>query len=604
MALDVIEVTKLLVSKASVTPHDAGCQEYLKQQLATLGFSNETMVFADTTNLWARRGHESPVFCFAGHTDVVPTGPIDKWKFDPFIPTIENGFLYGRGSADMKASIAAMLVATERFVKNYPDHKGSIAFLITSDEEGPFINGTTKVIDTLEARSEKIDYCIVGEPSSTKLTGDVIKNGRRGSFTADLTIKGIQGHVAYPHLVDNPIHAIGPVISELVNTQWDQGNAFFPATSMQISNITGGTGATNVVPDTVNMIFNFRYSTELTYNDLQTHVYSILDSHKLSYHIKWTFNGLPFLTKPGTLVDACTKSIRETCGIETELSTAGGTSDGRFIAPTGAQIVELGPENATIHKINECVNVDNVKQLEAVYYQVLMNLLVSKRTVRVDELMGLSQTHLLPVNKTQLLHNSVVTPFLNMQKAAASEGVDIQICSGFRSFDKQLSIWNRKWAGELPLYSLQNEELISNALSDNEKIHAIMLWSALPGASRHHWGSDFDVYDRTSVQAKNHTLALIPSEYEDGGPCEKLSEWINQNAAQFGFYLPYAKYVGGVAREPWHLSYKEVAHNIQKSFVVDELYAQLEQADILGKSLILKQLPSLVNQYTFNLGPK
>ncbi|MFT6268999.1 MAG: succinyl-diaminopimelate desuccinylase [Alphaproteobacteria bacterium] len=375
MALDVIEVTELLVAKASITPNDEGCQEYLKEQLAALGFKNETMVFADTTNLWSRRGNTAPVFCFAGHTDVVPTGPIDKWKFDPFTPTQENGFLYGRGSADMKASIAAILVATQRFVKDHPDHKGSIAFLITSDEEGPFINGTTKVIDTLEARQEKIDYCIVGEPSSTKVTGDVIKNGRRGSLTANLTIKGLQGHVAYPHLVDNPIHALGPIISELVNTQWDQGNAFFPATSMQISNITGGTGATNVVPGSVNMIFNFRYSTELTFSDLQERVYSILDSHTLNYDVQWTFNGLPFLTEPGVLVNACIKSIQEVCGIETELSTAGGTSDGRFIAPTGAQIVELGPENNTIHQINECVNIDNVRQLEKVYYQTMINLL-------------------------------------------------------------------------------------------------------------------------------------------------------------------------------------------------------------------------------------
>jgi succinyl-diaminopimelate desuccinylase len=266
-------------------------------------------------------------------------------------------------------------VATQRFVQDHPDHKGSIAYLITSDEEGPFINGTTKVIDTLEARHEKIDYCIVGEPSSTKVTGDVIKNGRRGSLTANLTIKGLQGHVAYPHLVDNPIHALGPVISELVNTQWDQGNAFFPATSMQISNISGGTGASNVVPGTVSMIFNFRYSTALTYNDLQTRVCAILNSHKVKYDIQWTYNGLPFLTKPGILVDACKKSIREVCAIEAELSTAGGTSDGRFIAPTGAQIVELGPENSTIHQIDECVNIDNVRQLEKVYYQIMVNLL-------------------------------------------------------------------------------------------------------------------------------------------------------------------------------------------------------------------------------------
>ncbi|OFA33148.1 succinyl-diaminopimelate desuccinylase [Glaciecola punicea] len=375
MVLDVIDVTKLLVARASVTPNDAGCQTYLKEQLAAQGFVNETMVFADTTNLWARRGAAQPVFCFAGHTDVVPTGPIERWQFDPFTPTEHNGFLYGRGTADMKASIAAMLVATQKFVQDYPDHKGSIAYLITSDEEGHFINGTTKVIDTLEARHEKIDYCIVGEPSSTNVTGDVIKNGRRGSLTANLNVKGMQGHVAYPHLVDNPIHALGPVIAELVNTKWDEGNDFFPATSMQISNISGGTGATNVVPGTASMVFNFRYSTELTFECIQERVYFILEGLKVNYDIQWTYNGLPFLTEPGVLVNAVVKSIQEVCGIQTELSTAGGTSDGRFIAPTGAQIVELGPENNTIHKIDECVNIANVITLEKVYYQVLVNLL-------------------------------------------------------------------------------------------------------------------------------------------------------------------------------------------------------------------------------------
>lgn len=372
---DVIEVTKLLVSKPSITPLDEGCQEYLKTQLAAVGFNNETMIFADTTNLWSRRGSTSPVFCFAGHTDVVPTGPAQEWKFDPFVPTEHNGFLYGRGTADMKASLAAMLVATQSFVRDYPNHKGSIAYLITSDEEGPFINGTTKVIDTLEARNEKIDYCIVGEPSSTTVTGDVIKNGRRGSLTADLTVNGIQGHVAYPHLVENPIHALGPVLSELAQTHWDSGNEYFPATSMQVSNINGGTGATNVVPGSVNMVFNFRYSTEVSAENLQASVYEILDKHKIKYEVKWTFNGLPFLTEPGDLVNACVESINEVSHLQTELSTAGGTSDGRFIAPTGAQVVELGPENNTIHKINECVNIENVKTLEKIYYQILVKLL-------------------------------------------------------------------------------------------------------------------------------------------------------------------------------------------------------------------------------------
>lgn len=375
MTLDVIDLTKFLVSKASITPNDEGCQEYLKEELAKIGFKNETMLFGDTTNLWSRRGLTNPVFCFAGHTDVVPTGPKERWMFDPFVPTEHDGYIYGRGTADMKASLAAMLVATQRFVRDVPNHKGSIAFLITSDEEGPFINGTTKVIDTLEARNEKIDYCIVGEPSSTKLTGDVIKNGRRGSLTANLTVNGVQGHVAYPHLVDNPIHALGPVLTELAQAEWDEGNAYFPATSMQVSNINGGTGATNVVPGSVNMLFNFRYSTELTAQCLQSSVYKILDKHNLKYDVSWTFNGLPFLTQPGELVNACVESIREICNFQTEISTAGGTSDGRFIAPTGAQVVELGPENNTIHKIDECVNIDNVRQLEKLYYRILVKLL-------------------------------------------------------------------------------------------------------------------------------------------------------------------------------------------------------------------------------------
>jgi len=372
---DVISLTETLVSRASITPEDADCQLLMQDILAPLGFNNETMVFEDTTNLWARRGSEKPVFCFAGHTDVVPTGPVKDWKYPPFEPTREAGYLYGRGTADMKASLAAMLVATERFVKDYPNHKGSIAYLITSDEEGPFINGTTRVIDTLEARNEKIDYCIVGEPSSTHITGDTIKNGRRGSLTANLTVKGVQGHVAYPHLVKNPIHLLAPALTELTNTVWDEGNEFFPATSMQVSNINGGTGATNVVPGTVNIVFNFRFSTELTAQELQQRVQHILDKHSLNYDLHWIINGQPFLTAEGELVQACVDSIKTVMDIDTELSTAGGTSDGRFIAPTGAQVIELGPENATIHKLNECVNIENVKALEKVYYQVLVNLL-------------------------------------------------------------------------------------------------------------------------------------------------------------------------------------------------------------------------------------
>jgi len=372
---DVIKTTFDLVSRQSVTPDDKGCQGYMDAILSPLGFKNESMIFEDTTNMWSRKGSGKPVFCFAGHTDVVPTGPTAKWKYPPFEPTIDDGFIYGRGTADMKGSLAAMLCATERFVADHPNHTGSIAYLITSDEEGPFINGTTRVIDTLEARNEKIDYCIVGEPSSTLKTGDVIKNGRRGSLTGDLIVKGIQGHVAYPHLVKNPIHAISPVLTELASTTWDQGNEFFPPTSFQVSNINAGTGAGNVVPGTVEICFNFRFSTEVTDQQLIARVIAILAKHNIEYEIKWTFNGQPFLTDTGALVNAVIDSIKEVTGIDTELSTAGGTSDGRFIAPTGAQVIELGPENATIHKLDERVSVENLKTLENIYYATLVRVL-------------------------------------------------------------------------------------------------------------------------------------------------------------------------------------------------------------------------------------
>jgi succinyl-diaminopimelate desuccinylase len=372
---DVIKTTFDLVSRQSVTPQDQGCQNYMDGILSPLGFKNESMVFEDTTNMWSRKGTDKPVFCFAGHTDVVPTGPAEKWKYPPFEPTIDEGYIYGRGTADMKGSLAAMLCATERFVNDHPDHKGSIAYLITSDEEGPFINGTTRVIDTLEARNEKIDYCIVGEPSSTVKTGDVIKNGRRGSLTGDLIVKGIQGHVAYPHLVKNPIHAIAPVLTELASTTWDRGNDFFPPTSFQVSNIHAGTGAGNVVPGTVEVCFNFRFSTQVTDQQLIERVVALLAKHNIEYEIKWTFNGQPFLTDRGALVDAVVESIKDVTGIDTELSTAGGTSDGRFIAPTGAQVIELGPENATIHKLDERVSIENIKTLEDIYYATLVRVL-------------------------------------------------------------------------------------------------------------------------------------------------------------------------------------------------------------------------------------
>ena len=350
----VIDLAKDLLSRASVTPLDEGCQPLMAEHLSKIGFNIESMVFHDTTNLWARRGTEAPVFCFAGHTDVVPTGDLSRWHTPPFDPTIIDGYLHGRGAADMKGSLAAMIIATERFVAKHPDHKGSIAYMITSDEEGPFINGTPKVIETLEARNEKITWALVGEPSSTHKLGDVVKNGRRGSLTGNLTVKGIQGHVAYPHLADNPIHKASPALAELAQMHWDNGNEFFPPTSFQIANINGGTGASNVIPGDLQVMFNFRYSTEVTAEELIQRVLSLLDAHGLDYDINWVFNGLPFLTGDGPLLEATKQSIREVTGYDTDPQTSGGTSDGRFIAPTGAQVIELGPVNATIHKINEC----------------------------------------------------------------------------------------------------------------------------------------------------------------------------------------------------------------------------------------------------------
>ncbi len=372
-----IELTKELISRQSVTPEDAGCQELMISKLEALGFKIERLVFEDTTNLWARRGTTGPVFCFAGHTDVVPTGPVEQWTHPPFEPTISQGYLYGRGAADMKGSIAAFMTALERFIDHHHDHQGSIALLITSDEEGPFINGTVRVIEHLEARNEKIDWCIVGEPSSTEKVGDIIKNGRRGSLSGKLKVRGIQGHVAYPHLVRNPIHEAAPALAELSATEWDQGNDYFPATSFQISNIHSGTGATNVVPGDVVIDFNFRFSTEVTADELKDRVRIILDKHTQDWDIDWILSGNPFLTEEGSLVSAVQTSIREVTGYETELSTSGGTSDGRFIAPTGAQVVELGPVNATIHKVDERVKAADLDLLSDIYENVLARLLVS-----------------------------------------------------------------------------------------------------------------------------------------------------------------------------------------------------------------------------------
>ena len=371
-----LELAKDLISRASVTPEDAGCQELMIARLEAIGFEVERLRFDEVDNFWARRGTEGPLLAFAGHTDVVPTGPVDKWHSDPFKPEVRDGMLYGRGAADMKGSLAAMVTACEAFVAEHPDHKGSIAFLITSDEEGPSINGTVKVVEHLEARGEKIDWCVVGEPSSTNELGDVIKNGRRGSLGGILIIKGIQGHIAYPHLALNPIHVAAPALAELAAMEWDQGNEFFPPTSFQISNIHGGTGATNVIPGELEVVFNFRYSTETNHEELMHKVETVIEKHCQEYELNWALSGKPFLTAEGALVEAAKAAIKAVTGINTELSTSGGTSDGRFIAPTGAQVVELGPVNATIHKIDECVKAEDLDRLSKVYVETMKRLLV------------------------------------------------------------------------------------------------------------------------------------------------------------------------------------------------------------------------------------
>ncbi len=374
-----LELACDLISRASVTPEDEGCQALMADRLSAIGFRCEHLRFGEVDNLWAVRGEEGPIFAFAGHTDVVPTGPESQWQKPPFEPIIEDDMLYGRGAADMKGSLASMVVACEEFVAKHPDHKGRIAFLITSDEEGPALNGTVKVIEWLEERNEKMTWCLVGEPSSTSKTGDTIKNGRRGSLGCWLTVNGVQGHVAYPHLADNPIHRIAPALAELSAEHWDNGNDFFPATSFQVSNFNSGTGATNVIPGEVNVIFNFRFSTEVTEQQLRERTEAILDKHQLNYDIDWRLSGLPFLTAEGKLVDAAVESIQATAGFATELSTAGGTSDGRFIAPTGAQVVELGPVNATIHKVDECVRASDLNLLTDIYCGILKRLLVDEQ---------------------------------------------------------------------------------------------------------------------------------------------------------------------------------------------------------------------------------
>ncbi len=371
----VLALAKDLISRQSVTPEDAGCQDVMIERLKALGFEIEVMVFEDTTNFWARKGTEAPLFAFAGHTDVVPAGKLEQWHTPPFEPTVIDGHLHGRGAADMKGSLACMVVAVERFIAQYPDHKGSIGFLITSDEEGPFINGTTRVVDTLMERNELIDMCIVGEPSSTLKVGDVIKNGRRGSITGDITVKGTQGHVAYPHLANNPVHQALPAIAELTSIKWDDGNDYFPPTSFQIPNLSAGTGASNVIPGEFNIQFNLRFSTESTAEDIQRRVHSTLDAHGLDYDLHWTLSGLPFLTDTGDLLDAMVKAVSDVNHQVPELLTTGGTSDGRFIAQMGGQVVELGPVNATIHKVNECVSVQDLETLTDMYEKTLENLL-------------------------------------------------------------------------------------------------------------------------------------------------------------------------------------------------------------------------------------
>jgi succinyl-diaminopimelate desuccinylase len=370
-----VELAKALISRPSVTPADEGCQQLLAERLEPLGFSIEQLRFEDVDNLWARKGTTSPLFVFAGHTDVVPPGPLEAWASNPFEPVIKDDYLYGRGTADMKGSIAAMVTACERFILDHATHKGSIAFLITSDEEGPSINGTVKVIEHLQERGETIDWCLVGEPSSKDYTGDTIKNGRRGSLNGILKIRGQQGHVAYPQLADNPIHRAAPALAELAAVEWDAGNEHFPPTTFQISNIKAGTGTENVIPGTLDVLFNLRFSTESTADSIKARIDEILGRYGLDYSITWKLSGLPFLTPAGELVDAASTAIQSVAGITTELSTSGGTSDGRFIAPTGAQVVELGPVNATIHKTNECVKVTDLDTLSNIYQEILKLLL-------------------------------------------------------------------------------------------------------------------------------------------------------------------------------------------------------------------------------------
>jgi len=367
-----------LMRRPSVTPEDAGCQAFMAERLRALGFTCIDLPRGGVSNLWAERGGDGPILVFAGHTDVVPTGPLAQWHSPPFEPTLRDGMLYGRGSADMKGSLAAMLVACDEFVAAHPDHPGRIGLLITSDEEGPAVDGTVRVLEYLAQQGRTIDWCVVGEPSSSQSVGDVIKNGRRGSLGGTLTVRGVQGHIAYPQLADNPIHRLLPALHALASETWDEGNEFFPPTSFQVSNIHGGTGATNMIPGDVEVVFNFRFSTAVTDSLLRSRTAAILDAHDLDYSIDWQLSGQPFLTAGGALLEATVASVRDVAGSAPQLSTAGGTSDGRFIAPTGAQVVELGPVNATIHKINEEVRAADLPVLAAMYRGILERLLLQR----------------------------------------------------------------------------------------------------------------------------------------------------------------------------------------------------------------------------------
>ncbi|MGL9735268.1 MAG: succinyl-diaminopimelate desuccinylase [Symbiopectobacterium sp.] len=374
MSCPVLELAQQLIKRPSLSPRDEGCQALLIKRLKAVGFSIEKMDFGDTENFWAWRG-EGKTLAFSGHTDVVPSGDASRWQHPPFEPTLRDGFLYGRGAADMKGSVAAMVVAAERFVQANPHHQGRLAFLITSDEEASAVNGTVKVVKALMARNERLDYCLVGEPSSASKLGDVVKNGRRGSITAYMTIHGVQGHVAYPHLADNPVHRAMAALNELVGTEWDQGNAFFPPTSMQIANINAGTGSNNVIPGKLLVQFNFRFSTESTDDVIKARVAALLNRHQLNYTLKWNLSGQPFLTPPGDLVDAVVTAVEHYSEITPELLTNGGTSDGRFIAQMGAQVVELGPVNASIHKVDECVSAADLQLLSRIYQRIMEQLI-------------------------------------------------------------------------------------------------------------------------------------------------------------------------------------------------------------------------------------